>query len=624
MVKKQLRGLLGGAIVIGVLYSCASIGRPEGGPIDETPPRIFFSNPKMGEINVTRTRLVLEFDEIIKLEKPGEKIVISPPQVLQPEIRTSGKRIIINLQDTLKEGTYTIDFADAIVDNNEGNPLGDFTFTFSTGNQIDTMSISGTLLDASNLEPIKGVLVGLHSNLEDSAFLKQPFERVGRTDSRGRFTIRGVAPGAYRLFGLLDADQNFAFTQKSELIAFHDSVIVPRFEERMRYDTIWKDSLTIDTIINRSYTHFLPDDLILRAFKERTYSQYFIRGERPNQIKFSLYFSEKGDTLPTILGLNFDERDAFVIEKSVGNDTIHYWIKDSLVYKQDTLKLSIEYLHTDTLHQLVPKTDTLSLFVRQPRAAATESATRKKRGKEEEEIVATTFLKVEPRIPTSMEVYGYISLIFEEPLLEYIPDSIHLRQRVDTLWQDVPFDFEQDSVLIRKYNLFANWEPGGEYQFIADSATFIGISGLHTDRIEQKFKVRMLEEYGEIYFNITGHGPTAFVELLDAQDRVVRTVAVVNGQADFLYLAPGRYTARLIDDTNANMLWDTGDYEKGIQPEMVYYYPQLLDLKALWQLEQDWNVLATPLDKQKPDEMKKQKPDEDRKKKQQQQRNNNR
>ncbi len=216
-----------------------------------------------------------------------------------------------------------------------------------------------------------------------------------------------------------------------------------------------------------------------------------------------------------------------------------------------------------------------------------------------------------------MDVYGYISLLFDEPVLSYEPDSIHLRMKVDSLYQDIPFDFEQDSVEIRRFNLYANWEPKAEYEFSVDSTAFVGLYGLHTDKIRQAFKVRSLDDYGEIYFNISGHGPVAFVELLDAQDKVLRREPVVDGKADFHFLNAGKYSARLINDTNGNGVWDTGNYEQGLQPEMVYYYPQIVDLKALWQLEQDWDVNAKPLDKQKVDEMKKQKPDEDKKKREQ-------
>lgn len=621
-MKRLIRKVLAVVTVIAALYSCASIGRPDGGPLDETPPRFIGSTPAAGALNNTKTKVSLSFDEFIKLEKANEKVVISPPQVQQPEIKASGKKISVNLLDSLKPNTtYTIDFSDAIVDNNEGNPLGNFAFTFSTGSAIDTMEVSGTLLEASNLEPVKGMLVGMHSNLSDTAFTKLPFDRVARTDSRGHFTIRGVAPGKYRIFGLMDADQNFAFSQKSEALAFNDSLVIPRWEERIRQDTTWVDSLTIDTVVERKYTYYLPDNVILRSFKEDLFSQYLVKNERLTPEKFTLYFAAKADTLPVLKGLNFDERDAFIIEKNLTNDTIHYWVKDSLLYKQDTLSLSLNYLYTDTLNQLVPRTDTLNLVAKTVKKAVDEPKKKKKKKGEEEEPEPTKFLHVSTYIPSTMDVYDYISLSFDEPIASFDSAAIHLKQKVDTLWEDISFTFEQDSLNLRKYNLYYEWEPTREYEFSVDSTAFHGIYGLFTDKIKQNIKVRSLEEYGAIYFNISGCDSIAFVELLDTQDKVVRKVPVVNGQADFYFLNPGKYCARLINDTNGNGVWDSGEYETKRQPEMVYYYPQILEPKANWEVEQTWDVKALPLDKQKPDELKKQKPDEDKKKKD---RNNNR
>lgn len=183
-MKPLFHRLLGAVAIVAVLYSCASIGRLEGGPIDETPPRFVAGSPLPGALHNKKKKIVIEFDEFIKLDKANEKVVISPPQVQQPEIKSNGKKVVITLQDTLKTNTtYTVDFADAIQDNNEGNPLEAFTYTFSTGAELDSMAIAGTLLEASNLEPVKGMLVGLHANLADSAFTTLPFDRVGRTDS---------------------------------------------------------------------------------------------------------------------------------------------------------------------------------------------------------------------------------------------------------------------------------------------------------------------------------------------------------------------------------------------------------------------------------------------------------
>lgn len=611
--KRFIRSILMTAIGMAVLYSCASIGRPDGGPLDEAPPRFIGSSPTAGALNNTKKRVVIEFDEFIKLEKANEKVVVSPPQVKQPEIKPVGKRITVNLLDSLKPNTtYTIDFSDAIVDNNEGNPLGNFAFTFSTGAVIDTLEVAGTVLDASNLEPVKGMLVGLHSNIADSAFVKLPFDRVARTDSRGHFSIRGVAPGKYHIYGLNDADQNFIFSQKSEALAFNDSLVIPRFEERIRQDTMWIDSLTVDTVTESKYTHYLPDNIVLRSFKEELSSQYLVKSERLTPPKFTLYFAAKADTLPVLKGLNFDEKDAFIIEKGFRNDTIHYWIKDSLLYKQDTLAMSLSYLYTDTLNQLVPRTDTLRLVAKQQFKKA--EAPKKKKKKDEDEPEPTLFLPVNTRASSAMDVYDYISLTFDEPVASFDTAAIHLREKVDTLWKDVPFVFEQDTSQLRKYDLFYDWEHGKEYEFSVDSTAFKGQYGLFTDKIKQSFKVKAKEEYAAIYFNVSGADSTAFVQLLDPQDKVLRQVPVINGQADFYYLNPGKYGARLINDTNNNGVWDTGLYEGRRQPEMVYYYSQLLEPKANWELEQTWNVTEKPLDRQKPDELKKQKPDEEKKK----------
>ena len=618
-IKQIVRKAFPVVTLVVMLYSCASIGRPDGGPYDETPPRFIGSTPAAGALNNQRTKVSLLFDEFIKLEKATEKVVVSPPQVQQPEIKSSVKRIQVNLLDSLKANTtYTIDFSDAIVDNNEGNPLGNFTFTFSTGTQIDTMEVSGTVLDASNLEPIKGILVGLHSNLNDSAFTKLPFDRVARTDSRGRFSIRGVAPGKYRIYGLMDADQTFTFNQKSEVIAFNDSLIIPRMEERIRMDTAWVDSLTYDTIVERKYMHYLPDDLILRAFKEFNYSQYLIKSERLVPQKFTFYFAGQADTLPTLKGLNFDERDAFVIEKNPRNDTIHYWVKDSLLFKQDTLAISLTYLYTDTLNQLVSRTDTLNLVSKQKyKKEEPEKKKKKKKKDEEDEPEPTKFLPVNVGAPSSMDVYGSISLTFDEPIARFDSAVIHLKEKVDTLWKDIPFEFEQDSLNLKRFNLYYDWEPGNEYEFSVDSTAFHGIYGLFTDKIKQGFKVRKLEEYASITFLVTGADSTAFVELLDAQDKVVRRRRLTDGgYADFYFLNPGKYCALLVNDRNGNGIWDTGNFEKGEQPEEVYYYNMILEPKANWDLDkQSWDIHAIPLDKQKLDELKKQKPDEDKKKK---------
>ena len=610
-----------------VVYSCASMGNPDGGPYDEEPPKFVRSTPKPFAINSKEKKVTIEFDEFIKLEKAAEKVVVSPPQLEQPEIKASGRKVVVGLVDSLRPNTtYTIDFADAIVDNNEGNPLGNYAFTFSTGTTIDTMEVSGTVLSASDLEPVKNIQVGLHSDLSDSAFMKKPFDRVSRTDSRGHFSIRGIAPGKYRIYALMDGNQNYLFDSKTEMIAFSDSIIIPAMEDAMRQDTIWKDSLTIDTIKSVGYTRFLPDDIILRAFKEENDRQYLTRSERDKENHFVLTFSARADTLPTLKGLNFDERDAFIIEKTDRNDSICYWIKDPLIYQMDTLEIQMDYLATDTLDRLVPQTDTLFLANKltraereklEAKAAEEKEKERKKKEKKGEKIEPepTKFLTLNVDAPSAFDLDRNVYLSFDEPVASIDTAAIHMEIKKDSLWEEIPFLFVSDSVLPRKYEILAEWEPEKEYQLSIDSMAFKGVYGLHTNKVKQTMKVKKLNEYGTILLNITGADSTAVVELLDGSGKVLRQQRITpQNTADFYYLNPGtKFYIRLFNDRNGNGVWDTGKYSEHLQPEEVYYFPKVWEMKANFDFEENWNINAVPVEKQKLDEIKKQKPEETKK-----------
>lgn len=612
-------------VIIG--YSCASMGTPDGGPYDEMPPKFVKSTPHLREVNVKNKKFELEFDEFIKLEKASEKVVISPPQLEQPEIKVVGKKVVGEFLDDLKDSTtYTIDFSDAIVDNNEGNPMGHFTYSFSTGASIDTMEVSGTVLNAADLEPIKGIQVGLHKNLNDSAFTKLPFDRVSRTDSRGHFSIRGVAPGKYRIYALMDGNQNYLFDSKTEAIAFSDSIIIPSMMPATRQDTIWKDTLTIDTIKTVGYTRFMPDDIILRVFKEENTRQFFSRSQRDKENHFILKFSAKADTLPTLTGLNFDATDAFIVEPNAGNDSICYWIKDSLVYQMDTLEIQMDYLYTDSLNQLVPKRDTIYLANKLTREqkeklakkeAEEKEKERKKKEKKGEKIEPEPipFLKMNVDAPSSFDINKNILLSFEEPVVRIDTSAIRVNVKEDTLWVETPFLFIADSVIPRKYEILASWEPEKEYQLQIDSAAITGLYGLQTNKVEQTLKVKKLDEYGTLLLNLPGVEQTCIVELLDSSGKVLRQQAVTpEGTADFYYLAPNtKYYIRMFNDRNGNKVWDTGVFEKGIQPEEVYYFPKVWEMKANFEFEETWDVHAVPVDKQKLDEIKKQKPEETKK-----------
>ena len=242
-----LLSLLTACLTTPMLYSCARMGAPDGGWYDETPPRVVGAIPAEKSTHVDKRHIRINFNEFVKIDNPTQNVV----------------KLIDKLQPNT---TYTIDFSNAISDNNEGNPLGNFTYSFSTGDHIDTLEVAGYVVQASDLEPVKGILVGLYADLSDSAFRQKPMLRVSRTDSRGHFVIRGVAPGKYRVYALQDADGDYSFKQRSEMLAFNHDIIEPSFRPDVRQDTLWRDSLHIAGIEKVSYTHFMPDNICLRAF----------------------------------------------------------------------------------------------------------------------------------------------------------------------------------------------------------------------------------------------------------------------------------------------------------------------------------------------------------------------
>ena len=651
------------AAILLLFLACARIGSPDGGPYDETPPKVMHTSPKFGAANEKNVkRVTIEFDEIVKIENASEKVVISPPQIQQPEIEANGRRITVTLLDSLKPNmTYTIDFADAIVDNNEGNPYGDYAFTFSTGEQVDTFQVSGHVLNAENLEPIKGMLVGLYKVdslqvLPDSVFRTQPFERISRTDSRGHFVVKGLAPGHYRAFALKDLNQNYIYDQRAEAVAFSDRLLSTSSRPDIRPDTIWHDSIHYDSIVYTPYTHYYPDDIVLTAFESALQDRHLLKSERPILQQFSLYFTAGSDTLPRITGLNFDAKDAFLVEASQHNDSLDYWIKDSLIYNLDTLQIQLDFFETDTTGNLSITTDTLRLVskiskerlareyqeameewakeykqqVKAERRAAQKAEKenekeqevkeskqdKKKKKKDDDEIeippLPEEFLSYKINNLQSMDPDKNIDFVFEEPLETVDLSKIHFSMKVDTLFQPAKFLFRQVPGKLKTYRLYAEWEADSTYQVEIDTAAFINIYGKRSEALKRTIRMRSLDSYSTLFVALQGSWDDAIVELLSGSDKVVKSIKATNGHADFYFLAPGTYYLRLFRDLNDNGVWDTGDYDLHLQPEPVYYYPDGLTLKAQWEITQNWNPTALPLAKQKPQKITKPKPDKER------------
>ena len=608
------------------VVSCAKMGQPDGGWYDETPPVIVRTTPQDKGVNVKQKKISIYFDEYIKVDNPTEKVVISPPQIEQAEIAASGKKIVVELKDTLKPNTtYTVDFSDAITDNNENNPLGNYTYTFSTGDHIDTMEVAGYVLDAQNLEPIKGILVGLYSNLSDTIFTKEPMLRVSRTDSRGKFVIKGVAHGDYRIYALQDADNNYIFNQKSEQIAFTHDIITPTSMPDIRQDTIWRDSLRIDSIIRVGYTHFLPDDIVLRAFTEVQTNRYLVKTERTEPDHFTMFFSYGDSLLPQIRGLNFNEQDAFIIEPTEKQDTITYWLRDTMLVNQDTLRMEVKYMATDTLGVLQLQTDTMDVLAKVPYEKRMKQQAdeyeewkkkqdkAKKRGREYETEMPKKALEPKYNVASEPAPDQNITITIPTPLASADTSRIHLYSKHDTLWYRSPFVLRPKPGQHRTYELLGEWRPGIEYSLEVDTMAFTDIYGKTSAPKKQGFKVKTEDAYATLLFDITGMADTTVVvQLLNSQDVMVKEVSTSNGRAEFFYIKPDTYYARMFIDTNKNGIWDTGDYAADRQAETTYYYPDKIECKAKWDLTLTWNPTSRSLNLQKPMTITKQKPEKEK------------
>lgn len=595
-------------IAAAVMYSCANIGNPSGGPIDKTPPIFMRSNPTPNAVNVKDRKIEIFFDEIVTLKDPSTKIIVSPAQTEMPRMSALGRKVTVELVDSLLPNTtYTIDFSNSIQDNNEGNAIDNFAFAFSTGSVIDSMRVSGYVLDSRTLEPMQSVVVGLQSNLADSAFHKEKLQRVALTNDRGQFTIRNVSPGSYHIFALKDLDRDYKFGNPTEDIAFLDSIIVPSIGSREAADTVYND---LNTIMRATRPAYFPNDILLSMFNEDRKSQYLANNLRVDSTRISLTFAAASDTLPSlsIVGRNDVPDQWYTLERSQTNDTLTYWIRPPHLVSADTLMVATTYLRTDTASNLSWGTDTLKFtFQRQ-------KAKKKKKNEETDSLEQIRFMELHPLANGTQEVYAPLLLQTGTPIERYSREAFHLQRKLQNDTTFYPAEIKsialRDSTLSRRdLMLKVDWEPGAAYTLAVDSLAMTDIYGLQTKPLKVDFNVRKMEEYGNIVFNIPAVRDSAIVELLDGTEKIVLRAPVKSHRAELLNLLPGKYYARLFIDRNGNGKYDTGNYDMHLQPEETVYYPGAINLKKNWDVEQTWDIYATPIDKQKPEAIKKNKPE---------------
>lgn len=615
--------LVGGLALGLLMYSCASIGHPSGGPRDEDPPRYVKATPAPGSVNVDVEKVTIDFNELVNVKDAYTKVVISPPSRNTPRVTSQGKRVTVSFSDSLKPNTtYTIDFADAIEDNNEGNKLNGFTYTFSTGAEIDTMMISGMVLAARNSEPQKGMLVGVHSDLNDSAFLKKPFDRVARTDDRGRFTVRGLKSGLYRVYALEDKDNDYMWSSPEEIAGVWESIAVPSSYPEEVLDTVWNlKTGDVDTVLTRQRTVFTPNQVLIRSFDTERKPQYIADYQRQDSTKLLFRFNTRQSQPPRLELLNdipgFDSK--YVLERSLTNDTLTYWLRDPELIKTDTLRLSVTYERLDSAFNPVAWSDTLQFVTNRPKPVKKKATKNSNRRKVESittgnDSIAAITLKLTMITNSSQDVNYPVVFEAERPVAHIDTSALRLLVKRDTNWVAVPRPWRllpADSAAVRRWRVEYPWDYATEYRLEADTMAFTGIYGKPSRPLTHDFRTKSEDSYCALTFNITGFSSEehTFVELLNTSDEVVRTAVVEDGEAYFPFLAPGKYYARIIEDFNGNGRFDTGDPSRGLRPDASFYYPKAINLKQNWDKSEQWDVFATAIDLQKPDAIKKNKPE---------------
>jgi hypothetical protein len=597
--------MIGNAIVLLALalymFSCANPGAgPTGGPRDSIAPVVLSTVPQPFATNYSDREIEINFDEYVVANNLASSMVISPPLAKKTDVRTKGKSIIIKIDEDLIPGrTYSVDFKDGIKDYNEGNVLEGFRMLFSTYDKIDTLRIKGYLLDAYTLEPVENAIVTLYSINHDSVFQTMRPDFIAKPDKDGFFLFDNLpADDEYRLFGVIDADKDLKFSQETEMIAFIDSVLVPEAKYIEKVDTLFEEN---DTIISKGYTEFTPGPVNAYLFEHDQFIQYLDVAERDKKDHMLLTFSESlTDSFQyELVGQITD--DLSYVEYGINRDSVDIWIADTALVNTDSLYLSVMYTSTDTLDRFVSITDTLDMFF----VAKEESKKIRGRSSNEERndsIKQPELFSFSSNLASStLDLNRRLMLVAPSPV-NVLPDSaINFEIQVnDSTFKPVAFKLEKLEKSKRKYEVGFEVEENSTYRLEVDSASVSTLTGIHNEPFRMKFTSRELGYYGAVMLNIDGFSGPAIIQLLkDGKDeklvKQLDTVVVAGSELKLSYLSPGQFRVKLVDDRNENGQWDTGDYEKGILPERVYYLPKILEIKSNWEIEESW-----PIDSVKP------------------------
>ncbi len=593
----------------GLLANCARTMAPTGGPKDTLPPVVVKMYPANRTLHFNHKTVFIEFDEYVQLKDLQKEFYTSPAMNTKPTVTLRGRGIRIDIRDTLKDNTtYAWRFGSAIADNNEGNPLHDFSYVFSTGGEIDTMVMSGYTVDAAKGDSVSKAFIFFYDAALDSVpgydstvFNNLP-EAIGRAHGNGIFIAENLKAKDYRVYAIGDKNNNQKYDAGTDMIGFLDSVYNPA---TMPSFNVWFDTTR----------HYLVADpqLYYRMFTDATRRrQSLTKNERPLQHKIMLVF---GAHWPQIDSLTFENIDGSQIIREYlrpTRDSIALWLNVPSEQLPDTINGRITYMRHDSLKVLVPYTQELKL----PWKAFESREQERERERLEKEIEEAIEEGREPPKPPNPFKHEFsasgsvnpekgVEISFDYPLARIDMPAIALTQGAGEDMRTVPLALTPDTVNMRKYKLATAWNPGEEYVITILPGALTDVAGQMNDSIIRKFTVMDPAEFARLNVTVAGKTPES-TYVLQLQNESGNMIGEIKGARSglhvFNYVPPGNVRISVIEDMNDNGEWDTGNMVERRQPERTEIYMHtpgnpLIEAKADWNIDItiNMNTLFAPM-----------------------------
>ena len=568
-------------------HSCANTTTPPtGGPKDTIPPVITKIYPVLNQVNVPtkKTKLEIVFDEYVKVKDP-KSLFLSPPLEKSPKFKIKGKGVVVYFESDLDSNkTYTLDLTNAIADNNEGNMYPGFTLVFSTGSVIDSMMVTGLVQDCNSLKPLKGATVMLYKDHADSAlFLKRPDAAV-KTDEWGFFCLRNIQDTVYRMYAIIDENNNNKYEPESEKVAFIDTlirpvtVVVDSLPELQKYEM----TDTLNCLARKT-------EFELNVFKEKPSKQMIVNKERVGDRTAYITFMAPYAQIDSIWVRGVAPEN-LITQFNIVQDSLEIWVNDPKP-QPDTMFLNVKYMKTDTLGMLNPFTEEIKLLKPKKTTGKTSSRDIKK-----EDTLAVFTLEAKPE---TVEQYGFV-MEFKYPLVESAFDSLVFRSVNPRQQESIgKYTVTQDSLNLRKYTVTPSekLQPGYEYFLKVPHRKFKDINGFYNDSTEVKVSLPKDDKLSTMFLVLSNVKNKYIVDLLnEKRDKVLRSYIVDSDQTlTFPYLKASKYSIRITEDLNRNGIVDTGILLEKKQPEKVRFYKLedgtfLIDIPEMSEIEQTLDV----------------------------------